>query len=409
MGRRQYLTIRKRRCNERGVLKGRQQDKASRARLIKRVYGGPGSIDDLYSASNKQIDKNRVRYRVSTEIGNDRVSTEIGDDRVSEIGDDRVSEIGDDTVSTEIGDGRVAEIGDDRMSEIGDDRVSTEIGDDRVAEIGNDREQIGNNRVVEIADDREGQIDDPRGQVDDDEMNWNTSLIMGEIPNESFADSLLHEPYEYSDWEDEAANVDQLHDKVITFPEPLNWTFSYDMPAVSDISISKVGMDTEQACLLAPSGSAFLDLWQPLQHSDILNAGWFALPSNQNDGFQLCKSGTNAAGSPMINYTVEILLDRHWILRIPQGVINWQNHPVLKELPIFVHSLSDLKRIAEVITLSKRFPGINDPKFDVIVRKHKGRFYDNSGMHYNIDVCHCIQHYVLGFFMFVLLFSFYYF
>ena len=269
MGRRQYLTIRKRRCNERGVLKGRQQDKASRARLIKRVYGGPGSIDDLYSASNKQIDKNRVRYLHNHE--------EDGGQQLS----NGTEQIG--YCRQQIDDYYDYDIGQQTDDYIEDDRV----------EIDNGREQIGDDRVVEIADDREGQIDDPRGQVDDDEMNWNTSLIMGEIPNESFADSLLHEPYEYSDWEDEAANVDQLHDKVVTFPEPLNWTFSYDMPAVSDISISKVGMDTEQACLVAPSGSAFLDLWQSLQHLDILNAGWFALPSNQNDVFQLCKSGTN--------------------------------------------------------------------------------------------------------------------
>ena len=143
------------------------------------------------------------------------------------------------------------------------------------------------------------------------------SLIMGEIPNELLTDSPLHyEPYEYSVWEDEVANADLLYDEAVTDPEPLNWTFSCGLPAVSDISISNIGMDTEQACLSAPSESVptFLNLWQSLQHSDILNAGWFILPSNQNDVFQLCKSGINAAGSPMINYTIEILLDRHWAL-----------------------------------------------------------------------------------------------
>ena len=86
----------------------------------------------------------------------------------------------------------------------------------------------------------------------------------------------------------------------------------------------------------------------------------------------------------MINYTIEILLDHHWALRIPQGVISWQNHPVLKELPVFVNSLDDLKKIAETITFSKRCPEINDPKFDVVVRKHKGRFHDHSGMYYTL-------------------------
>ena len=65
-------------------------------------------------------------------------------------------------------------------------------------------------------------------------------------------------------------------------------------------------------------------------------------------------------------------------------MISWQNHPVLKELPVFVNNLDDLKKIAETITFSKRFPGINDLKFDVVVRKHKGGFYDHSGMYYTL-------------------------
>jgi len=122
-----------------------------------------------------------------------------------------------------------------------------------------------------------------------------------------------------------------------------------------------------------------VSLWQSLQHSNILKAGWFILPSDQNDVIQICQSGTNAAGSPMINYTIEVLLDHHWVFQIPQGVVNWQNHPVLKELPVFVNSVEDLQTTADAITFSKRCPGISDPKFDAIVRKRKKRFYDHSG------------------------------
>jgi len=42
MGRRQFLTVRKRRCNERDTLKSKKQDKNksfARARVVKHVYG----------------------------------------------------------------------------------------------------------------------------------------------------------------------------------------------------------------------------------------------------------------------------------------------------------------------------------------------------------------------------------
>jgi len=71
-------------------------------------------------------------------------------------------------------------------------------------------------------------------------------------------------------------------------------------------------------------------------------------------------------------------VDRHWVFQISQSVVNWQNHPVLKQPPVFVNNLDDLKKIADTITLSKRCLWINDPKFDVVVRKCKGRFYDHS-------------------------------
>jgi len=61
------------------------------------------------------------------------------------------------------------------------------------------------------------------------------------------------------------------------------------------------------------------------------------------------------------------------VFQIPQGVVNWQNHPVLKELPVFVNNLDDLKKIADAIIYSKCWSRINDSKFDVVFRKYKGR------------------------------------
>lgn len=80
---------------------------------------------------------------------------------------------------------------------------------------------------------------------------------------------------------------------------------------------------------------------------------------------QLCTSKTNhAVGLPVISYTVEILLNCEWLLRIPQGVINWKRHPVLKHLP--VSTIDDIKEVTDTIDYSKHCPGINDAKFNEV-------------------------------------------
>jgi len=38
-------------------------------------------------------------------------------------------------------------------------------------------------------------------------------------------------------------------DEAFTCPKPTNWTFSQDFPQLTDINISDIGMDMEQACV----------------------------------------------------------------------------------------------------------------------------------------------------------------
>lgn len=103
------------------------------------------------------------------------------------------------------------------------------------------------------------------------------------------------------------------------------------------------------------------------------------MPNWNPDIIQLCTSETNCAGSPVITYTIEIMKNCQWLLRIPQGVIHWKVHPPLKELPVSVSTINDVKEIVETINYSKLCPGINDEKFNILLAKHKGRFFDCSG------------------------------
>lgn len=57
MGRRQYLTIRKRRCNEQQTLKQRKKEKLfKKSRLIQHVYGMRGSITPSSCVVSKSSD-----------------------------------------------------------------------------------------------------------------------------------------------------------------------------------------------------------------------------------------------------------------------------------------------------------------------------------------------------------------
>jgi len=69
MGRRQFLTVRKRRCKERDALQERKEEKKARfaeARAIKHVYGGPTHTEngevimDSSTSSDHQQTEGRV-------------------------------------------------------------------------------------------------------------------------------------------------------------------------------------------------------------------------------------------------------------------------------------------------------------------------------------------------------------
>ena len=165
----------------------------------------------------------------------------------------------------------------------------------------------------------------------------------------------------------------------LTIPEPLNWTFTQDL---HDIDITSIGMDTEQTCLNFDLGSEHFETFQNLQRSlqqlDMLHK-WFVLPSECIDKIQLCTCNVNAVGSPVICYTIEILLNCEWLLRIPQGVIQWKSHPVLKDLPVFINSINDVREVTDTIDYAKHCPGINDGKYNSLVASHKGKFYNRAG------------------------------
>lgn len=115
--------------------------------------------------------------------------------------------------------------------------------------------------------------------------------------------------------------------------------------------------------------------------------GWFVLPSSfQNACIQLCSASVNTAGSPVIEYTVEICCTLEWILHLPRGVLEWKCHPHLQALPIYLKSRKEVEEVTDTINDCRQCKGISDPKFHVLTVKHKGRFMDRSG-----KFCICTQ------------------
>lgn len=81
----------------------------------------------------------------------------------------------------------------------------------------------------------------------------------------------------------------------------------------------------------------------------------------------------------MVTFTVEILCNHEWVLRIPYGVLNWRSHPLFKELPVKLVSQNDVKAVTDTIGDAKQCEGISDKSFDSLVTKHKGKVFDFSG------------------------------
>jgi len=77
MGRRQFLTVRKRRCNERNTLKSKKQDKNesfARARLFKHVHGTIGNAKELKNEGTKGTELKELK-----ELRNECTGRQLGD------------------------------------------------------------------------------------------------------------------------------------------------------------------------------------------------------------------------------------------------------------------------------------------------------------------------------------------
>ena len=164
----------------------------------------------------------------------------------------------------------------------------------------------------------------------------------------------------------------------------LEWTFLTER----EIDIGEIGMDTNQQCIgTVPSESRDLsNLLFQIQFPHPIN-GWFVIPNSfQNSCIQLCTFSVNNAGSPVIEYTIEICCTLEWILRLPRGVLEWKCHPRLQALPVRIKSRKDIEEITHTISDCKQCKGIIDQKFHMLTVKHKGRFMDHCGKSYIFSV-----------------------
>lgn len=161
----------------------------------------------------------------------------------------------------------------------------------------------------------------------------------------------------------------------------LNWTFQHELPGLDCI-----GMDTEQAYIHqdqtsneSPSNQESLSMLRyHLQYREPIGK-WFVLPTEDASRIYLCAYTFNIALSPVVTFTIEILCNHEWVLRIPYGALNWRNHPVFKALPVKLISRNDVKAVTDTIDHAKRCEGISDNKFGTLVTKYKGKFFDFSG------------------------------
>lgn len=325
MGRRQYLTVRKRRCNERQTLKQKKEEKLlKKTRLIQRVYGIQGSIAPSSCVSGSSDAATMDMEREDTEC----------DGQLSEY--DNQPDVGN--------------VGPDEQHEMenSNDNSQSDMGD------------IEHEIVLENKEcDRQPEMRECNESIDEccEEVSSSHGVVA--------MSSLNH----FDD-----------HD-ILTYPDPLNWTFSKDVPDASFINFDTIGMDTEQEYLGSGPGSVHCEALQhlrfSLQISEVLGK-WFVLPTKEHH-IQLCTIKTNRAGSPVISFTIEILVNFEWLLRIPQGILDWKKHPILMQLPVHIKTVDDAKKVIDEIDYAKHCNGIDDPKFHQLVIKHKGRFFDRCG------------------------------
>ena len=159
---------------------------------------------------------------------------------------------------------------------------------------------------------------------------------------------------------------------------PLNWTFQHDLRDLDCIG----GIDTEQphdqTSNESPYQQSLSVLKYSLQYGEPIGK-WFVLPTEDPSKIYLCTYNFNTALSPVVTFTIEILYNYEWVLRIPYGALNWQNHPVFKEMPAKLVSQNDVKAVTDTIDDAKQCEGISDKRYDSLVIKYKGKFFDFSG------------------------------
>ena len=181
--------------------------------------------------------------------------------------------------------------------------------------------------------------------------------------------------------------VDQYHESLVNAIDlipstevsidlpPLEWTFLTE----PEINIEEIGVDDNQQYIGSVPYENLNELLFQIQFPQPIN-GWFVIPNSfQNSFIQLCTCSVNTAGSPVIEYTVEIHCTLEWILRLPRGVLEWKCHPHLQALPIYLKSRKDVEEVTDTINDCRQCKGIIDPKFHVLTIKHKGRFMDRFG------------------------------
>ena len=360
MGRKTYLTVRKRRCNERQDIDSRKKKMCERPPVL-RMYGIQDNTGHLPTTSDDPAGTGTVPVNV------DSPSTKPINDDPAGTGTVPVNV---DSPSTK---------------PINDDPAGTVVDDDPP-----DFTPIN---------------DDPTGTVPVNDDSPCAILISVDLCSNEESDSCslspIGNPKVSTETELSGINqVDQYHESLVNgidlIPStevsidlpPLEWTFLTE----PEINVEEMGVDDNQQYIGSVPYENLNELVFQIQFPQPIN-GWFIIPSSfQNSFIQLCTCSVNTAGSPVIEYTVEIHCTLEWILRLPRGVLEWKCHPHLQALPVYLKSRKDVEEVTDAINDCRQCKGINDPKFHVLTIKHKGRFMDRSGK-FTLMFCMCVNAY----------------
>ena len=144
--------------------------------------------------------------------------------------------------------------------------------------------------------------------------------------------------------------------------EPTNWNFTSNV--LEFPPINSIGMDTNlmtinqtndpfhymSAPVLSAFRLVFKNTLQELKYSylnliQILNTSgrWFVLPSDDDSELRLCTFSVNNYSSPIITFTIEIHHSHRWFLHHSYGFILKHRHPLLQSLPTYLYSGSEIK------------------------------------------------------------------